>query len=191
MSKYSRTEKLLVSVAFAFLFCTAYFLATSKMWRSPDVRRDMPLGKINVTNGDTRWKGATQAHQFRTWEKQRLYVGDTLYSGAFSRLGFYLGEMHVDLKPHTRVMLNTGDEKLSLDAYFGQFEIHIPPGDRLRINLDKKFLDLASVNGGRANIQVEVDRTLRVQNMAGDLIVRREGKAEYTVPEEEIIRAGD
>lgn len=189
MTGYSYLKKFFISVALAAVFCSIYYFATSYTRSQAEARREMPVGKVNLTSGDTRWKSESQTHQFKTWEKQRLYAGDTLYAGATSRLGFFLGDIHLDLKPHTRVTLRATEENFMLETAFGQFEMHLPPGERMRITAGKKYLDLASVNGGRVNVQVEGDQSLRVQNIAGDLVVRTEGKTEYTVPEEEIFRA--
>jgi hypothetical protein len=189
MQTLSRLEKFFVALGIAVLFCSVYYLndggKTERPWSA---RRDTPVGQIELSSGDTRWAGESQAHHFRTWEKQRLYSGDSLYSGASSRLGFLLGPVRVDLKSHTRLTL-TSVENLGVEALYGEFEIHLPPGERLRVSSGIKTVDLSSVNGGRVNVQIETDRSLRVQNLAGDLIVKTEGKAEYTVPEEEIFRA--
>ena len=186
---FSIFEKLLISVGVSSLFCSVYFLSQKDAVPAYEIRREMPVGRIHLTTGDTRWRAKSQAHHFKTWDKQRIYVGDSLYAGAASRLSFYFGEVHVDLKPHTKVLLTTSDERFVLETSFGQFELHLPPGDRMRVRAGKKYLDLASVNGGRALVNIEDGESLSVQNMAGDLVVRTEGKVEYTIPEEEIFRA--
>lgn len=189
MMVFNYFEKFLLALGLSALICSVYFLRQKDTGPVHEIRREMPLGRIHLHKGDTRWKALSQANHFKTWEKQRLYVGDSLYAGASSRLSFYVGTVHVDLKPHTKLLLTTGDERFVLETSYGQFEMHLPPGERMRVSAGRKFLDLASVNGGRVSVQIEDAEFLRVQNMAGDLVVRTEGKVEYTIPEEQIFRA--
>jgi len=190
MQGFSRPEKILMGVAASVLLLSVYFLGSGKLWEEKPLRREMPVGKVSLSRGDTRWKGESQVYHFKTWQGQRLYIGDTLYAGVASRLGFFMGEIYVDLKPHTRVTLKPVEEKLSLAATFGELEIHLPPAARMRLNGQTSFLDIASVNGGRMRAWVEGGGKIKVQNIAGDLVVRTEGKTEYTVPEKAFFSAG-
>jgi|GEM_PF-4582450 len=187
MREFSWFEKILVSMCLAAIMCSVYYLGFGQ--ERVDIRQEMPVGILNLAKGDTRWKAATQARHFKTWDKQKLYVGDSLYVGAASRLGFRLGAIQFDLLPRTRVSVQMDDGAHRLEAGYGQFEMHLPPGERMRVSVESKYLDLSSVNGGRVSVQIEADRTIRVRNLAGDLVVRTEGRTEYTVPEEEIFRA--
>jgi hypothetical protein len=189
MKRFSVAEKTLMIMAVTALAGSLYFLNSDYLWNQKTMRREMPVGQVKQSRGDTRWKGQSQVHHFGTWNEQRLYIGDSLYAGVGSRLAFYVGEVHVNLKPHTRVTLRPVEEKIALEASFGELEIHLPPGARMRLNVAQKYIDLASVNGGRINARIGTDGAINVQNISGDLVVRTEGKIEYTVPEEEFFSA--
>jgi len=183
----SRFEKILASLAVATVICCCFFMGKDSQESHEQTRNEMPVGQIQMARGDTRWKGLAYGNHFRTWDKQKLFDGDALYSGAASRLVMTFGEVEITMLSQSRLAfgMNEGPE---VKIQYGDVEMHLPAGERLRVSNKLKSFEVSSVNGGR--VKVSTAGGLHVQNLEGDLIVRTDGRLEINIPKEEIFRAG-
>ena len=186
MASMSPFEKFLAAFALAAAVCSSYFLAQSSRPEARVVIRELPVGQIQMARGDTRWKGPTYGNHFRTWDKQKLFNGDALYAGAGSRLVLNLGLVEVTMLAQSRLAVAM-QEGAELKIQYGEIEMGLPPGERVRVSNGTKFFEVSSVNGGR--VKISTAGGLHAQNLDGDLIVRTGGKAEINVPKEEFFRA--
>lgn len=102
--------------------------------------------------------------------KSKAAFESQVFSTAAKSAGFALQKAWLELSPHSSVKVNLKKGILHFSEMLGHFEFNILPNTRIRINSGSKGFDLASVNGGR--IQVEVSNNgLQVQNAAGDILV--------------------
>lgn len=174
----SRSEQLILALAASALsFCLYLSFKPIKA----ELRNEIPVGRVSILSGDVRYQESSSSRHFKVWRGQRLYKGDALYAGESSILKFSMGEIPVKLHAFSLAKLSLDQNWFGLELSYGEVEVQLPAGERLRLRSRTKLLEMASVNGSRVTANVDTNGNIQIQSVSGDVVISPDGQAPYTI----------
>ncbi|MFP5519520.1 MAG: FecR domain-containing protein [Bdellovibrionia bacterium] len=174
MKNFSRTEKFIFILASLTMGLFSYLMYDDSILFKQTVRSNLEeIGSIVNSKNDVRRKTVTDLSWLPTRNNERVYLQDTIFTGADSETQITLKDgSTLKIAPNSLVKLVKDNGELTLDLKFGQLSANLSSNSNLNLKTGDEINKLITENGNASLVIKKAPGKVDLSLNSGEVSLR-------------------